>query len=417
VLPSNSTYGSSDGAAYNPYFHWRRLLLARHTGRIFSQIIASESSFTQLLLVSSSGGGEPLTHRDLDSPGGILFKFENSPAEAIPADERNDIVPGRADLRISLTSACNLRCSYCHNEGHGAPWLLAKTSALFANIESLLEVATKYGIKSVKFSGGDPGVYPHLLALLEAIAAWRRRFPSIAKWGICTNGTPFLNREKFEALVRSALDNISIGIDSVDPRKRSKPLSPVGVEGGRLLERFVAPLAQAWTGRFIKLDVVFHGDKRQTLDVIRAGRRLGLNVSVVELNGVMTNVTGQEMRNLFLELIAETAAEFSLEAKLHEPLNEIYLFDRANQTPIKFYQDHCRDRDCGNCRKLHLRVSPTGQGAGQEWGAVPCFLQAQSRIIPLAVDGRMSAERFKDAIRYNGRGPSWFAGTPYESLG
>jgi molybdenum cofactor biosynthesis enzyme MoaA len=228
---------------------------------------------------------------------------------------------------------------------------------------------------------------------------------------MCTNGTPFLNRQKFDALASSALDNISIGIDSVDPKERSKPLSPVGVDGARLLEQFVKPLAQAWTGRFIKLDVVFYGDKRQTLDVIRAGRSLGLNVSVVELNGVMAKVTDQEMRHLFLELIAETAAEFSLEARLHKPLNEIYLFDRAEQTPIKFYQDHCRDLDCGNCRKLHLRVSPTRDGLG----AVPCFLRAQSRIIPLAVDGRISPERLEDAIRYNGRGPSWFAGTPYET--
>jgi molybdenum cofactor biosynthesis enzyme MoaA len=314
-------------------------------------------------------------------------------------------------LRISLTSACNLRCSYCHNEGQSAPWLQpAKTSARFADIESLLDVATKYGIKSVKFSGGDPGVYPDLLPLLDAVAAWRRQFPSISKWGICTNGTPFLNRKKFEALVRSALDNISVGIDSVDPGQRSKPLSPVGIEGARLLDLFVRPLAQAWTGRFIKLDVVFCGDKRQTLDVIRAARRLGVNVSVIEVNGVMANMTDQDMRNLFLELIAETATEFSLEARLHKALNEIYLFDRAEQAPIKFYQDHCRDRDCGHCRKLHLRVSATREG----WGAVPCFLQAQSKIIPLAVDGRMSAERFEDAIRHNGRGPSWFAGTAYE---
>jgi len=49
-------------------------------------------------------------------------------------------------------------------------------------------------------------------------------------------------------------------------------------------------------------------------------------------------------------------------------------------------------------------------------GQSPAFLQAQSRIIPLAIDGRMSAERFEDAIRYNGRGPHWFAGTPYENL-
>jgi molybdenum cofactor biosynthesis enzyme MoaA len=315
-------------------------------------------------------------------------------------------------LRISLTSACNLRCSYCHNEGQSAPWLQpTKTSARFGNIESLLDIATGYGIKSVKFSGGDPGVYPHLLPLLDAIATWRRQFPSISKWGMCTNGTPFLDRKKFEALARSALDNISIGIDSVDPRERSKPLSPVGVTGPRLLDLFVAPLAAAWTGRFIKLDIVFYGDKGKTLEVIRAARRLGVNISVVEVNGVMANVTDQEIRDLFLQLIAETAAEFSLEAKLHRPLNEFYLFDRE-QTPIKFYQDHCRDRDCGHCRKLHLRVSPTGKG----WGAVPCFLQAQSKIIPLVVDGRMSAERFEDAIRHNGRGPSWFAGTSYEDL-
>ena len=350
----------------------------------------------------------------LDSPGGILFTFENLRADDIPADERRDVVPGRGDLRISLTSACNLRCSYCHNEGQSAPWLQpTKTSARLANIECLLEVATTYGVRSVKFTGGDPGVYPDLLALMDKIAPWRRRFPGIVKWGICTNGTPFLNREKFEALAGSALDNISIGIDSVDPGERSKPLSSVGVSGTKLLEHVVAPLARAWTGRFIKLDVVFSGDKRQTLDVIRAGRTLGINVSVVELNGVMANVTNQEMRNLFLELIAETAAEFSLEAKLHEPLNEIYLFDLANRTPIKFYQDHCRDRDCGHCRKIHLRVSPANGGLA----AVPCFLQAQSRSIPLTVDGRMSAERFEDAIQYNGRGPSWFAGSPYENLG
>jgi molybdenum cofactor biosynthesis enzyme MoaA len=346
--------------------------------------------------------------------GAALLSFGNSLADDIAADERDNVVPGRGDLRISLTSACNLRCSYCHNEGQSAPWLQpAKTSARFGNIESLLEVATKYGIKSVKFSGGDPGVYPDLLPLLETIATWRQRFPSIAKWGICTNGTPFLNPKKFDAIARSALDNISIGIDSVDPQSRSKPLSPVGVGGAKLLEQVVVPLAQAWPGRFIKLDVVFHGDKRQTLDVIRAGRSRGLNVSVVELNGVMANVTDQQVRDLFLELIAETAAEFSLEARLYKPLNEIFLFDRAEQTPIKFYQDHCRDGDCGNCRKIHLRVSPAGEG----WGAVPCFLKAQSRIIPLAVDGRMSAERFEDAIRYNGRGPSWFTGTPYESPG
>jgi hypothetical protein len=136
-----------------------------------------------LLLVPSSGSGESLTRR-VPSPGAALLSFENSPADDIPADEQSDIVPGRSDLRISLTSACNLKCSYCHNEGQSAPRLQrAKTSEQFGNIESLLEVATKYGIKSVKFSDGDAGVYPNLLVLTKAKA-----FAAIFAAGVLLTG-------------------------------------------------------------------------------------------------------------------------------------------------------------------------------------------------------------------------------------
>jgi hypothetical protein len=57
-----------------------------------------------------------------------------------------------------------------------------------------------------------------------------------------------------------------------------------------------------------------------------------------------------------------------------------------------------------------LRVSPIAEG----WGAVPCFLRAQSKTIPLMVDGQLSPERFEEAIKYNGRGPQWFKGTTYD---
>ena len=334
-------------------------------------------------------------------------RFNNVPPD-LAASEKNDVIPGRGDLRISLTSACNLRCGYCHNEGQEAPWLRAKTSAMLGNIAKLLEIAARYGVKSVKFSGGDPGVYPGFPRLMDAIADWRERYPSIGKWGMCTNGVPFLDSKKFEALVASRLDNISIGIDSVEPGELSKPSSPVGISGQTLIDKFVLPLVKEWSERSIKFDTVFTGDKRRTLNVIRAARRLGVNVSVVEINGVMG--TAHTVRSKFLKLIAETAEEFRLEPGLYKPVNEIYLYDEQGNTPIKFYQDHCRDLDCGNCRKLHLRVSPTAQG----WGAVPCFLQAQSTTIPLMTDGQFSDARFEDAIKYNGQGPQWFKGTPYD---
>src|SRR5262249_9034834 len=163
-----------------------------------------------------------------------------------------------------LTSACNLKCSYCHNEGQAAPWVHAKTPAMLGNIVKLLEIATRYGVKSVKFSGGEPGVYPGFLMLMDAIADWRAGFPRLARWGMCTNGAPFLHEKKFRALVASRLDNISIGIDSVERGELSKPSSPVGVSGKTLIDRFVLPLVQEWSGRSIKFDTVFTGDKRRT---------------------------------------------------------------------------------------------------------------------------------------------------------
>src|SRR5262245_19215250 len=117
-------------------------------------------------------------------------RFNNVPPDLMSAKSRNDVIPGRGDLRISLTSACNLKCSYCHNEGQAAPWVHAKTPAMLGNIVKLLEIATRYGVKSVKFSGGEPGVYPGFLMLMDAIADWRERFPGVGRWGMCTNGAP-----------------------------------------------------------------------------------------------------------------------------------------------------------------------------------------------------------------------------------
>src|SRR5258708_4704113 len=105
---------------------------------------------------------EPVENISLSvrSETGLSLRFNNVPPEFTSAEERNEFIPGRGDLRISLTSACNLRCSYCHNEGQEAPWLQAKTSAMLGNIEKLLEIAGGHDVKSVKFSGGDPGGYP-----------------------------------------------------------------------------------------------------------------------------------------------------------------------------------------------------------------------------------------------------------------
>jgi molybdenum cofactor biosynthesis enzyme MoaA len=337
--------------------------------------------------------------------------FKNIPAGAASPNDDATTIPGRRNLRISLTSACNLRCGHCHNEGQVAPWLQqSQAQGALNQIEELIEVSAKYGVESVKFSGGDPGVYRYFYELMQAITNWRARYLSIECWSISTNGVPFLNARKFKALTESQLTGISIGIDSIEPDELSKPSSEVGISGAVLIDRFVTPLIDAWKDRYIKLNIVFTGNERRVLNVIRTARRLGINVAVIEINGVMG--TAHDTRTAFLALIKNVADEHGLEPRFYTPLNQIYLYDEQGATPVEFYQDHCEDRDCGHCRKLHLRISPADNG----WGAVPCFLQAQSKTIPLVVNGSVSSGRLEDAIRYNGRGPLWWKNTQYDTV-
>lgn len=314
-------------------------------------------------------------------------------------------IPGRGDLRISLTTKCNLACSHCHNEGQTAPWLSEGRNAADSldGVERLLAMGARYGAKSVKFTGGDPTSFPQFAPLLARVSSWRRSFPKVKNWGISTNGVAFMNPRLFDQLATSELDNICIGIDSVSEEELSKPSSSSGVKGRHLLDRFVAPLAARWPDRKIKLNVVFTGNVERVLGVIDAALSLDVDVSVIEVNGVMD--VQRDVREAFFALMNYVAGRYQLSPGLYEPLNEIYLYDSGGDARIKFYQDHCVDRDCGACRNIHLRVSPQPEG----WSSVPCFLLAQSSTLSLMEGKELSALRFEEAIRRNGMGPTWRA--------
>jgi len=173
-----------------------------------------------------------------------------------------------------------------------------------------------------------------------------------------------------------------------------------------VLDCVVDPLSREFAGS-IKVDVVFTGDENRTLNVVRRVHSLGLDVTVLEVNGVMG--VRYNTRESFDRLRNDIMREFSLTPRLNEDLNEIYLYDPHGREVMKFYQDHCARRECDVCRKLDFRVVQSANGLA----AVPCYEQAQSKIIPLMIDGAISDERFDDAIKYNGRGPQWFSGTPY----
>jgi molybdenum cofactor biosynthesis enzyme MoaA len=332
------------------------------------------------------------------------------PAEIPQEGDRGPIrLPGRRSLRVSIIERCNLQCGHCHNEGHEPPWMgeVGNPQPTILEVDDLLRAAVPYSPTSVKFTGGEPGLYRHIEELLTRVEHWRKNCPTAVNWGISTNGIPFLKPEPYRWIADSALDSISVGLDSIEEGELSKPSSRIGMGGSTILRDFVDRLHRDCPEKRVKINVVFTGNRDRVLRIVRATQERGIDVSVIELNRVMQS--RPNVRAEFLRLLSDIAQEFKLDPRPYLELNEIYLYPQNGAPSIRFYQDHCADMDCGHCRALHLRVGYTERG----WAAFPCFLQSQAHGIPLVIDNRVAPARFEDAIRLNGRGPEWDTNTPY----
>jgi cyclic pyranopterin phosphate synthase len=75
------------------------------------------------------------------------------------------------DLRISVTDRCNFRCTYCMPE-EGMTWLPRSEVLSFEEIERIAGVMVeRYGVESIRLTGGEPTVRARVSLLVERLAA------------------------------------------------------------------------------------------------------------------------------------------------------------------------------------------------------------------------------------------------------
>ena len=72
-----------------------------------------------------------------------------------------------ADLRVSLTDRCNLRCTYCM-PAEGLDWLPKVEQLTDDEVVRLVRIGVEQlGIREVRFTGGEPLLRPGLPAVLR----------------------------------------------------------------------------------------------------------------------------------------------------------------------------------------------------------------------------------------------------------
>jgi len=106
-------------------------------------------------------------------------------------------------LRMSLTRRCNLDCFYCHGEGNSDA-----DEMPLALVRKRLEEAREEGIKSVKFTGGEPLLRDDILDIIRH--AKKLGFDDIS---MTTNGT--LVGQMAGELKSVGLERVNIGCDTI----------------------------------------------------------------------------------------------------------------------------------------------------------------------------------------------------------
>ena len=115
--------------------------------------------------------------------------------------------------RISLTDKCNLRCVYCIPEDKVYENNLINDTLSFNDYKFIINGLSQVGIKKIKFTGGEPLLYPHLIELIK-YAHYECNIDDIS---ITTNGIG-LNEIAYE-LKRSGLKSVNISLDSLKSYK------------------------------------------------------------------------------------------------------------------------------------------------------------------------------------------------------
>jgi GTP 3',8-cyclase len=249
------------------------------------------------------------------------------------------------DLRLSVTDRCNFRCQYCM-PADGLPWLERAEILSFEEIERLVGLFARLGVRDVRLTGGEPLVrrdFPRLAAMLA---------PLVDELAVTTNG--FLLERDAEALVRAGVDRFNVSIDSLQrdrffemTRRDALPRVLAGLEH----------LASFPEAHPIKVNAVamrgFTED--EVLPFARFAREHPYEVRFIEFMPLDADhaweidrvLTGEEIR-------AAIDAEYPLEPEPREPSATARVYRFADGRGRIGFINPVSEPFCGDCDRLRL---------------------------------------------------------------
>ncbi|HPS91259.1 MAG TPA: GTP 3',8-cyclase MoaA [Methanothrix sp.] len=268
-------------------------------------------------------------------------------------------------LRIALTPRCNLNCIYCHHEGEANP----SGEISDEMVASVARAAAQLGVRSLKFTGGEPLLRPGLAKLIA-------RMPQDLDLSLTTNGI-FL-AELAEPLAKAGLDRVNVSLDSLRPEVYQ------AITGCRKddLKKVLAGIdaAQAAGLEPIKLNVVVLKENEAEIgDLIDFSRDRGLILQLIQLMDLHHSGISGDIDAIEKDLASR--ADRMRTREMHR--RKKYFLDGAE---VEVVRPMDNTEFCANCTRL--RVTSDGR-------IKPCLLRSDN----LVEIGTCDCERIKELLQ------------------
>jgi GTP 3',8-cyclase len=212
------------------------------------------------------------------------------------------------DLRISVTDRCNFRCTYCMEEE--MTWLPRSDVLTFEEFERLARLMVeRYGVESVRLTGGEPTVRANVAVLVGKLAALRTESGPIDV-AMTTNGATL--RLLALRLRAAGLRRVNISLDTLD-RERFATMTRRDELPG-VLDGIAAAREAGFDPIKINAVVMRGVNDDELVDLARFGRREAVEMRFIEWMPLdasggwdIGQVVGQD------EIVARIGAVYPLE--------------------------------------------------------------------------------------------------------
>ncbi|WP_129113320.1 GTP 3',8-cyclase MoaA [Halegenticoccus tardaugens] len=288
-------------------------------------------------------------------------------------------------VRISLTDRCNFDCVYCHNEGLGdtrGPMDAQDDEMSADDVVRFLEVAEEFGIRKVKFTGGEP-------MLREDLEEIVRRTPDSMEASLTTNGTFLPGRA--EGLKDAGLARVNVSQDALDPEAFAEITKSGAYD--RVLEGVKAALDAGLDPVKLNMVVFEHTAGYVEGMVEHVAENDGLQLQLIEY---MPELTGKPEWNIDIERVHGWLADIAdrVETREMHGRRRYWIGGDASGTAsgssdggmVEIVDPVGNERFCANCHRV--RVTHEGYLKG--------CLNRNDDLRPM---GEMTKEEIREAFR------------------